>query len=147
MLVRSLLISGMTNKPKPQMSTIVSQLRRRPSSHRNPNMMATHYTRQIILAKMHAENYARSNSIGARLLAETHARRATELEKGLSYQFWFHCNMYYNNKDSNGRFCRTEQDEAKEVITEEELKDWLSSYINYTEEFMRVCNAIRNLTY
>ena len=84
--------------------------------------------------------------MGAKLLAETHVWRAAELEKGLSYNFWFHCNIYYNNKDSNGRFCRTEQDEVKEVITEEELKDRLSSCINYTEEFMRVHNAKRTLT-
>ena len=34
-----------------------------------------------------------------------------------------------------------------EVTTEEELKDRLSSCINYTEEFMRVYNANRNLTF
>ena len=72
-----------------------------------PNKVATYYIRKILLAKLHAENYARSNSIGARLLAETHGRRATEQEKGLSYQFWLHCNIYYNNKDSNGWFYRT----------------------------------------
>ena len=46
----------------------------------NPNMLATYYTRQIILAKMHAENYARSNGMGARLLAETYTKKATEEE-------------------------------------------------------------------
>jgi len=86
------------------------------NAHVNPNKMATYYTRQIILAKMNANNYARSNSIGARLLAEKHARRSTEQEKIMSCQFWLHCNIYYNNKDSNGRFCLTEQDEVKEVL-------------------------------
>ena len=43
-----------------------------------PNKAATHYTRQIIIAKLHAENYARSNGIGAKLLAETYAKEAAE---------------------------------------------------------------------
>ena len=84
-----------------------------------PNYGATNYTRQIILAKMHAENYARSNGIGARLLAETYAKKATEEENRLSNWYWFDCNGYYS-KDSHGRFHRTEQDEVIEVTTEEE---------------------------
>ena len=68
----------------------------------NPNMMATYYTRQIILAKMHAENYAhchcaRSNGTGDKLLTETHADRVVHLEKSLSYQFWLHCNCARSN--------------------------------------------------
>ena len=49
----------------------------------NPNQIATHYTRKIILAKMNAENYARSNGMGARLLAETYAKKATKQENAL----------------------------------------------------------------
>ena len=111
-----------------------------------PNQIATCWTRQIILAKMHAENYARSNGIGARLLAETYAKKATKQENALTQGFRFFCNLYYS-KDSHGRFYRTEQDEVIEVTTEEELEDRISSYINYTEEFMRVHNAKRALTF
>ena len=46
-------------------------------------MTATYYTRRIILAKMHAENYATSNGIGARLLAKTYNKKATEHENAL----------------------------------------------------------------
>ena len=79
----------------------------------NPNMMATYYTRQIILAKMH----------------ETYAKKAAELENALIERYRFDCKFYYS-KDSHGRFYRTEQDEVIEVTTEEELEDRISSYIN-----------------
>ena len=48
-----------------------------------PNYGATNYTRQIILAKMHAENYARSNAVGAKLLAQTYAKKVAEQENAL----------------------------------------------------------------
>ena len=77
---------------------------------------------------------------------KTYDKEATKQEKTLSKAFWFFCYLYYS-KDSNGRFYRTEQDEVIEVTTEEELKDRYSSCINYIDDFMRVCNARRNLTY
>ena len=117
-----------------------------PPNHSIPNYGATNYTRQIILAKMHAKNYARSNGVGAKLLAETYAKKAAEQENALIQQYRYDCNYYYS-KDSHGRFYRTEQDEVIEVTTDEELKDRISSYINYTEEFMRVHNAKRPLTF
>ena len=86
---------------------------------------------------MHTENYARSNGTGAKLLAETYAKKAAEQENALIQQYRYDCNLYYN-KDSHGWFYRTAQDEVIEVLTEEELEDRISSYINYTEEFMRV---------
>ena len=95
---------------------------------------------------MHAENYARSNRVGAKLLAETYAKKAAEQEIALIQQYRQECNYYYS-KDSHGRFYRTEQDVVIEVTTEEELEDRISSYINYTEEFMRVNNAKRALTF
>ena len=94
---------------------------------------------------MRAENYARSNSMGDKLLAETYAKRAAEQENALIQKYRDDCNYYYS-KDSHGRFYRTEQDEVIEVTTDEELEDRISSYINYTEEFMRVLNAKRSLT-
>ena len=91
-----------------------------------PNYRATNYTRQIILAKMHAENYARSNGVGAKLLAETYAKKVAEQENALINWFRFHCNRYYS-KDSHSRFYRTEQDEVIEVTTKEELENRISS--------------------
>ena len=111
-----------------------------------PNSTATYYTRQIIIAKLRAEIYARSNGIGAKLLAETYAKKAAEQENALIQHYRFNCNCYYS-KDSRGRFYRTEQDEVIEVTTEEELEDRIPSYINYTEEFMRVHNVKRTLTF
>ena len=111
-----------------------------------PNTMATYYTRCIILAKMRAENYARSNDVGAKLLSETHAKRAVEHENALIQQYRKDCDNYYS-KGSHGRIYRTEQDEVIEVTTDEELEDRISSYINYTEEFMRAHNAKRTLTF
>ena len=107
---------------------------------------ATYCTRHIIIAKLHAENYARSNGVGAKLLAETYAKKAAEQEKALIKQYRYDCNFYYS-KDSHGRFYRTEQDEVIEVTSEEELEDRLSSFINYTEEFMRAHNAKRALMF
>ena len=46
----------------------------------SPNFRATYNTEQIILAKKLAENYARSNNVGTKLLAETHAKKAAEQE-------------------------------------------------------------------
>ena len=89
------------------------------------------------------DNWANPNSIATHF---TYAKEATKQENAMSNWFRFHCKMYYS-KDSNGRFYRTEQDEVIEVTTEEELKDRLSSCINYTEEFMRVHNAKRTLTF
>ena len=80
------------------------------------------------------------------LLAETYAKKAAELENALIERYRFDCKFYYS-KDSHGRFYRTEQDEVIEVTTDEELEDRISSYINYTEEFMRVHNAKRTLTF
>ena len=80
------------------------------------------------------------------LLAETYAKKAAELENALIERYRFDCNSNYS-KDSHGRFYRTEQDEVIEVTTDEELEDRISSYINYTEEFMRVHNAKRALTF
>ena len=54
------------------------------NAHANPDKIATHNTRRIILAKVNAENYARSNSIGTRLLAEPYAAEATTQEAILS---------------------------------------------------------------
>ena len=115
-------------------------------AHGNPNKEATYWTKKIILAKMDTVNYARSNSMGAKLLAETHAARAVGLEQYLIHQYRRDCSHYYS-KDSHSRFYRTEQDEVIEVTTDEVLEDRISSYINYTEEFMRVHNAKRALTF
>ena len=71
---------------------------------------------------------------------------AAERENALIQRLKSNCKFYYS-KDSHGRFYRTEQDEVIEVTTEEELEDRISSYINYTEEFMRVHNAKRTLTF
>ena len=82
--------------------------------------------------------------MGANLLAEKYTKIATEQQKNLSEWFWFDCNHYYR-KDSNNRRYRTDQDEVIEVTTEEQLKTRLASYVNYIDEFMRVCNLRRNL--
>ena len=110
------------------------------------NKVATYHTRQIILAKMHGKIYARSNGMGARLLAETYDKEAAEKEKALSREFRFFCDLYYS-RDSRGRFYRAERDEVMEMTTEEEFEDRSSSCINYAEELMRVHNARRNLSY
>ena len=111
------------------------------------NWYLTYFARKIIQAKLHTINYARSDGCGAKLLAEKYAKSATEHERDMSNKFWEECERYYR-KDSNGRRYRTEQDEVVEVIsiTEEELKDRYSSWINYIEEFMRVRNA-RKINY
>ena len=101
---------------------------RHPANYWKPNRHAPYYTRQIILAKLHAENYARSNGTGAKLLAETYAKKAAELENALIERYRFDCKFYYS-----------EQDEV--------IEDRISSYINYTEEFMRVHNAKRAFTF
>ena len=95
-----------------------------------PNLLTTYCTRQIIMAKLHAENYARSNSSGSKLLVKEYAKSATEHKKNLSRQFWEDCDRNYC-KDSNGRFYRKEQDEVIEVTTEKQLKARYSSCINY----------------
>ena len=111
-----------------------------------PNWHLTEYTRKIIKAKLHARNYTRSNGCGTKLLAKEYAKSATEHERDMCNKFWEECECYYR-KDSNGKRYRTEKDEVIEVINEEELKDRLSSCINYTEEFMRVLNAKRTLKF
>ena len=54
-----------------------------PTNINSPNLRATYNTRQIILAKKLAENYARSNDVGAKLLAKIHAKKAAEQENSL----------------------------------------------------------------
>ena len=85
----------------------------------NPNRLASCYTRLIILA-------------------ETYAKKAAELENALIERYRFGYKFYYS-KDSQGRFYQTEQDKV--------IEDRISSYINYMEEFMRVHNAKRALTF
>ena len=111
-----------------------------------PNRALTIYTKKIILAKLNAEHYVRSNGIGATLLAETYAKEATEQEKKLSKEFSYSCKHFYSN-DGNGRLYHTEQDEVTEVTTEKELEDRLSSCITYTEDFMREFSAKRALRF
>ena len=65
----------------------------------------------------------------------------------MSDKYWSECNYVYYRKDSHGMHTRTVQDEVIEVTTEEELKDRYSSCINYIEDFMRVYNAKRALTF
>ena len=72
-------------------------------------MAATNCTRQIIIAKLQAEKYARSNGIGASMLAEKYAKIASEREEKLPGWFFAKCDWYYS-KDRNGKWYRTEQD-------------------------------------
>ena len=83
---------------------------------------------------------------GRQAARRDYAKKAAEQEIDLIQNFRFSCKYYYS-KDSHGRFYLTEQDEVIELTTEEELEDRISSYINYTEEFMRVHNAKRALTF
>ena len=50
--------------------------------------VATHYTKQIIIAKLRIGYYARSNYIGAKLLAEEQAKIASEQEEKLTSWWW-----------------------------------------------------------
>ena len=111
-----------------------------------PNRILTYFTQKIILAKLNAVHYARSNGIGAMLLAETYAKEATEQEKELSEEFSSGCKRFYSN-DGNGRLYHTEQDEVTEVTTEKELEDRLSSCITYTEDFVREFGVERDLNF
>ena len=70
-------------------------------------MMATHNTREIIRAKRHAEHYARSNGMGAKLLNKTYAKKAAEQENALNQEYRFDCKYCYS-KDSHGRLYRTD---------------------------------------
>ena len=74
-----------------------------------PNKVATYYTKQIIIAKLRAGYYARSNYIGAKLLAEEHAKIAHKQEAKLTKEWGFHCDFYYN-KGRNGELHRVEQE-------------------------------------
>ena len=65
-------------------------------TNRHPNKTLTIYIKQIIIAKLQFEYYARNS------------------------------NLY-----------RTEEDEVIEVTTEEQLKTWHSSCINYSDQFVR----------
>ena len=49
--------------------------------------------------------------------------------------------------DRHGNYVQTEQDKVTEVASKEELDARLSSCIIYTNEFMRVHNAKRTLTF
>ena len=113
---------------------------------RNPHMVATSRTRNIIIAKLQAEKYARSDCIGASMLAESYAKSASEQEEELPGWFFSMCPWYYD-RDRHGNYVRMEQIEVTEVVSKEELNARLSSCINYTNEFMRVHNAKRTLTF
>ena len=115
-----------------------------PDSHLDStlNCTLTTFARKIIQAKVNAKHYARSGQLYARLLAEEYAQSATEYENRLSYEYYDHY-----RKDSKGMLTRMVQDEVIEVISEQELKDRHSSCMNYIEEFMRVHNAKRTLTF
>ena len=111
MLIRKLLISGTTNKPKSLMTTTVSheeeakfegdwkELGWFMSANLyvlgKSNIYLTIYTRKIIVAKLNAKNYARSNGCGAKLLAKEYVKSATEHEEYLSRQFWFDCDLFF----------------------------------------------------
>ena len=56
------------------------------------------------------------------------------------------CDLYYS-KDRNGNYVRTVQDKVTEVTSKEELDARLSSCVNYANEFTRVHNAKRTLTF
>ena len=62
----------------------------------------------------------------------------------MSFWFWNYCDKYYS-KDKDGNIYRTEEDEVIEMLTEEQIKTWYSSYVSYIDNFMRVSNVRRNL--
>ena len=100
MLISISLISGTTNKLKPLTTTTVSQLISSSGTELgwfmsdslydiwNPYTTATNHTRKIIIAKLQAEKYARSDGIGASMLAEKYAKIATEREEDM-YRWFF----------------------------------------------------------
>ena len=126
-----------------------------PANCMKPNRNATCITRQIILAKISAENYADYagwHGINARSkrLHDTFAKEAIKQETRLSEAFRLTgnsvCNDFYI-KDGHGRLYHTEQDEVTEATTEQELKDRLSSCITYSEDFMRELRVKRALNF
>ena len=50
------------------------------ANHHLPSMMVTHYIRQIILTKLHVNNYGKSNTIFAELCTQKYAEIASEQE-------------------------------------------------------------------
>ena len=51
------------------------------------------------------------------------------------------CGSYYS-KEKNGNRYQTEEDE---VTTQEQPKTWYSSFVSYTDQFVRVSKVRRNL--
>ena len=103
----------------------------------SPYTTAANHTKKVIIAKLQAEKYARSDAIGASTLDEKWTKIASEREEELYTWFFKMCYCYYS-KDRNGIYVRTVQDKVTEVTSKEELDARLSSCVNYANNPSRL---------
>ena len=95
---------------------------------------------EAIDVKLCVERFVKSIAICAELCIENYAKRDTEQAQLMINLFKsLRDKIYSRDKDVN--YYRTVEDDVVEVLMEEQLKNWYSTYTNYIDTFVRASNV------
>ena len=85
--------------------------------------------------------FAKSGAIGAKLYVEKYARNTAERVGFIDL-----IDKNYD-RDRDGNYYHTVEDDVVEVLTAEQLKNRYSTYTNYIDTFVRDSNVRRNIAF